>query len=104
MASTDPITLDAYVVDALLPDLIGHDRHPSAFLVYIVLWRHAGGGTRTVAMSLRALAESTGLSKRAVQDAVANLVRRRLVALERDTPTSVPTYEVLRPWAARVRR
>jgi hypothetical protein len=26
------LTLDAYVLDTLLPDLVGHDRQPSAFL------------------------------------------------------------------------
>jgi hypothetical protein len=33
--------LDDYVVDVLMPDLVGHDRHPSAFLVYLFLSRHA---------------------------------------------------------------
>lgn len=104
MPATDPIALDAYVVDVLLPDLLGHDRHPSAFVVYLVLWRHSSGGAREIAMSLRELSESAGLSKRAVQDAIANLVRRRLVALDRESPTSVPSYRVLRPWAGRGRR
>jgi len=99
--ATDSVALDAYVVDTLLPDLIGHDRRPSAFLVYLVLWRHADAGRASVALSLRELAEATGLSKRAVQGAVNVLVRRRLVALERETPSSVPSYAVLRPWAAR---
>jgi DNA-binding MarR family transcriptional regulator len=99
--ATDSIALDAYVVDTLLPDLIGHDRRPSAFLVYLVLWRHADAGRASVALSLRELAEATGLSKRAVQSAVNVLVRRRLVALERETPSSVPSYAVLRPWARR---
>jgi hypothetical protein len=99
--ATDSVALDAYVVDTLLPDLIGHDRRPSAFLVYLVLWRHADAGRTSVALSLRELAEATGLSKRAVQSAVNVLLRRRLVALERETPSSVPSYAVLRPWAAR---
>lgn len=95
----EPATVDAYVIDTLLPDLVGHDRRPSAFLVYLVLWRHTDGGRSPAVLSLRALAEAAGLSKRAVQGAVNALVRRRLVALERDTPTSVPSYVVLRPWA-----
>jgi DNA-binding GntR family transcriptional regulator len=98
---TEPIAVDAYVVDTLLPDLIGHDRRPSAFLVYLVLWRQSDAGRAPAALSLRALAEATGLSKRAVQTAVNALVRRRLVALERESPTAVPRYVVLRPWAAR---
>lgn len=101
MPAPEPVALDPYVVDVLLPDLVGHDRHPSAFLVYLTLWRHTAGGRAPAALSLRALAEATGLSKRAVQDAVDALVRRRLVTLERETPTSVPSYHVLRPWARR---
>jgi DNA-binding MarR family transcriptional regulator len=97
----ESVALDAYVVDTLLPDLVGHDRRPSAFLVYLVLWRHADAGRAPVALSLRELAEATGLSKRAVQSAVNVLVRRRLVALERETASSVPSYAVLRPWARR---
>jgi hypothetical protein len=97
----ESIALDAYVVDTLLPDLVGHDRRPSAFVVYLVLWRHADAGRGRAALSLRELAEATGLSKRAVQSAVDTLVRRRLVALERETPTSIPSYAVLRPWARR---
>ena len=29
------VPLDAYVLDVLMPDLVGHDRRPSAFLVYL---------------------------------------------------------------------
>jgi hypothetical protein len=100
----DPIALDAYVVDVLLPDLVGHDRRPSAFVVYLALWRHTGGGRAPAELTLRELAEATGLSKRAVQDAVDALVRRRLVLVERATPTSPARFMVQRPWAARGRR
>lgn len=92
------LPLDPYVVDVLLPDLVGHDRRPSAFLVYLVLWHRTGGGRRAVPASLRELAEATGLSKRAVQDALAVLERRRLLAIARAGPTSVPHHRVLRPW------
>ena len=93
------ISLDAYVVDTLLPDLVGHDRRPSAFVVYLALWRLTDGGRTPAAVSLRTLAESTGLSKRAVQTALASLVgRRRLVTVERDSATAVPVYAVQRPW------
>ena len=90
--------LDPYVVDVLLPDLVGHDRHPSAFLVYLLLWHRTAGGRREAALSLRELAEATGLSKRAVQGALATLERRRLLAVERAGPTAVPGFRVLRPW------
>ncbi len=95
------VAVDAYVLDTLLPDLVGHDRHPSAFLVYLHLWRHSAGGVDVVTRSLRELAEGTGLSKRAVQDALDQLARRRLVAIERESITAVAAIRVLRPWAAR---
>jgi DNA-binding MarR family transcriptional regulator len=96
------VTLDDYVLETLMPDLVGHDRHPSAFIVYLVLWRLADGTRdRVAAASLRELAESTGLSKRAVQGALSKLVRRKLVAVERASVTAVPAYAVLRPWAQR---
>jgi hypothetical protein len=94
--------LDGYIVRTLMPDLVGHDRQPSAFLVYLFLWeRSAGGRQRHVALSLRVIAEGTGLSKRAVQAALAVLARRRLVSARRGGPTAVPEYTVHRPWAAR---
>lgn len=96
------MTLDDYVLETLMPDLVGHDRHPSAFLVYLALWRRAEGSRdRAAAVSLRELSEATGLSKRAVQGGLAKLVRRKLVAVERASVTAVPVYFVLRPWAQR---
>lgn len=92
--------LDAYVVDALLPDLVAHDRAPSALLVYLVLWRRSrGAGQTTVQVSLIDIATATGLSKRAVQGAVAHLVKRRLLSVQRESVTAVPVYTVRRPWA-----
>ncbi len=94
--------MDAYVLDVLLPDLVGHDRHPSALIVYLVLWRLAAGrGDEPVAVSLRALAERTGLSKSAVQAAVRTLTRRRLIRVRHASRTAVPEYIVLHPWAER---
>ncbi len=40
---TVTIPIDPYVLDTLMRDLIGHDRRPSAYLVYLALIR-AGGG------------------------------------------------------------
>jgi len=99
---TETVRLDAYVLDVLLPDLVGHDRRASAFLVYLVLWRKTKGGRRRSSpVSLRALAEETGLSKRAVQDALARLLARRLIAVTRAAPTAVPRIAVLKPWDRR---
>ena len=96
--------VDAYVLETLMPDLVGHDKHPSAFLVFLFLWhRTADVRGRTAALSHRSIAEGTGLSKRGVQLALRWLVRRRLVAVERDAPTAIPRYTVLRPWDRRSR-
>jgi CRP-like cAMP-binding protein len=82
-----------------MPDLVGHDRQPSAFFVYLYLWRRTHGSNRArVRISLADIAEATGLSKRSVQDALGTLVKRKLVSLVRESITAVPAYTVLRPW------
>jgi DNA-binding transcriptional ArsR family regulator len=94
--------VDTYVLETLMPDLVGHDRSPSAFLVYLhLLHQTAGTRERRVARSLAQVAEDTGLSKSAVQGALRVLKRRRLVRAERASLTAVPVYEVLRPWVRR---
>jgi hypothetical protein len=93
------LSLDAYVIDSLLPDLVGHDRHPSAFLVWLSLWRQSlGSGRPTVQVALNDLAAATGLSKRAVQAAIGRLSKRRLIGIERAGITAVPVYTVRRTW------
>jgi DNA-binding MarR family transcriptional regulator len=95
-----PIKLEPYVVDVLLRDLVGHDRSPAAFLVYLSLYALAyGAGRRSVRISLKQLAERTGLSKSAVQAALRILLRRQLVRAQHASRTAVPEYSVLRPWA-----
>jgi DNA-binding GntR family transcriptional regulator len=93
------LQVDDYIVDALMPDLVGHDRQPSAFIVYLALWRMSHGDARaTTQVALLDIAEATGLSKRAVQDALGWLSKRRLVSITRASITAVPVYTVLRPW------
>jgi hypothetical protein len=93
------ISVDDYVLDALMRDLVGHDRQPSAFIVYLTLWRLThGDGRETTQAALQDIAESTGLSKRSVQDAVAWLSKRKLLSISRASITAVPVYRVLRPW------
>ena len=92
------ITVDLYVIETLMPDLVGHDRHPSAFLVYLFLWAATSAGTQAASISLGRIAEGTGVSKRAVQDAVNRLVQRHLVKVERESTTAVPTYTIRTPW------
>lgn len=95
------LEVDEYVFSTLLRDLVGHDRQPSAFLVYLYLWYLTGSASDTVEISLKELADGTGLSRRAVQDAISRLHRRRLVSIRRDSITAIPEYRVLRPWADR---
>ncbi|HTJ47251.1 MAG TPA: helix-turn-helix domain-containing protein [Kofleriaceae bacterium] len=95
------VSVDGYVVDTLMPDLVGHDRRPSAFLVYLYLWRRTGGAARATAASYRMLAEGTGLSKRAVQAATRTLARRQLVTIVRKTPTATPIFTLRCHWRSR---
>jgi hypothetical protein len=93
------LRIDPYLTDVLMRDLVGHDRAPSAYLVYLWLWRMSRGeGKARVSASLQTIANQTGLSKSSVQAAVRRLVRRQLVRLERAGPTVAPVYEVLEPW------
>ena len=102
MSAIARLSLDPYVIETLMPDLVGHDRQPSAFLVYLFLWMRTNAGrTRSDAIPLRTLAEETGMSKRSVQNALRTLTRRRLITVAHAGPTSAPTFTVHRPWARR---
>ena len=91
--------IDRYVFNTLMRDLVGHDRHPSAMLVYLQLAFLASEEPRgVIAITHQQLAFETGLSKSAVQGAIRRLRRRRLIRSSRASPAAVPRYEVLRPW------
>ena len=91
--------LDPYILDVLMPDLIGHDRRPAAFVVYLYLMSRAQRHRRsTVAASLQTIATETGLSKSAVQQALRHLKRRRLVDQAPDSTSANPVRQVLQPW------
>jgi hypothetical protein len=93
------IALDSYIIDCLLPDLVGHDRRLSSFIVYVSLYRQAALETSwSVRRSHQSIAAATGLSRSAVQSALAHLQKRHLVASSRAHPTAVPLHRVLRPW------
>jgi DNA-binding MarR family transcriptional regulator len=90
---------DDSVFDTLMADLVGHDRAPSALIVYLKLWHACGGPARRgVPMSLLTLAVETGLSKSSVQTAVRRLQRRGLLNVSRASATAVPVYAVLAAW------
>jgi hypothetical protein len=93
------LAIDPHVVDVLLPDLVGHDKRPSSFVLY--LWLYAmtrGSGRKTGFFSYQMLCDRTGLSKRAAQRAVAHLARRQLIKVARKSRTAVPEYAVATPW------
>lgn len=90
--------LDDYVVDTLMPDLVAHDRSPSAFVVYVKLWHAAGGPGRRTQISLSTLAVETGLSKSSVQAALRHLRKRGYLASRMASATAVPVHTVLAPW------
>lgn len=96
MTARAGLPLDRYVVDTLMRDLVGHDRKPSAFLVYLAILAQNEAGNR--ALSYAQLAELTGVSKRAAQDAVAHLARRGLIESMRPGPTETALYRALAPW------
>jgi hypothetical protein len=93
------IRFDFYVLDGLMPDLVGHDKQPSAFIVYLYLWtRLSSSRARRIRASHQTVANDTGLSKSAVQAAMKNLLRRKLIRSELEFRTDTPQYTVLRPW------
>jgi Helix-turn-helix domain len=91
--------LDNYVVDVLMPDLVGHDRRPATFIVYLYFLRHAAKSRRdTLSVSLQTIATKTGLSKSTVQAAIRHLRRRRLLDPVIAATVTDPVRRVLRPW------
>jgi hypothetical protein len=94
------VEVDSYIFETLMRDLNGHDRRPSAFIVYLHLWANTRSkGVKALATSHQQIADAVGLSKRAVQQAIGLLLRRKLLRLTRLNPTAKPIYEVRRPWA-----
>ena len=95
----ETIPVDDYVLDVLMRDIVGHDRQPAAYLVYLYLYGQAARDKwRPVVKSLRDLADATGLSKSAVQTALENLRRRELINTTSHHATAVPRHRVLRHW------
>jgi hypothetical protein len=92
------IKLDDYILDTLLRDLVGHDRKPAAFLVYLWLAGEQARRKSVVAISYQELAENIGLSRSSTQASVRWLLRRKLLAATKANATAVPTYTVQFPW------
>jgi hypothetical protein len=96
--------LDPYITDVLLCDLVGHDRRPVSFLVYLWLAAEQQRRATPVSIGYQDLAESIGISKSSAQAAVAWLAGRKLLAVTKATVTATPAYKVLTPWRNRTAR
>ncbi len=103
------ISLDPYLLDCLLPDLVGHDRRPASFIIYLYLYRQASQNPDwSVRISHQAMAIATGLSRSAVQSALAHLQKRQLIASSRashrraasscSTPLVATQSQKVTPW------
>ena len=95
------ISLDDYLVEVLMRDLVGHDRRPVSFLVYLWLAAEQKKNSAPIQISYQDLAENVGVSKSSAQSAVGWLVRRKLLGVSKQTVTATPRYTVLSPWKDR---
>jgi len=93
------LELDPYIVFTLMRDLVGHDKRPSAFLVFIYLWSLARGSPQTrVSVSYQDLADAIGISKSAAQSAIYHLTERRFIKVSLKHGTAIPEYTVNPSW------
>ena len=97
-------TLDDYITDVLMRDLVGHDRKPAAFLVYVWLAAEQARRKGDVQISYEDMAESIGISRSSAQAAVRWLLKRKLLAVKKRTVTATPSYTVRSPWRDRASR
>ena len=98
------IKLDDYVLDSLMRDLVGHDRRPVCFLVYLWLAAEQQRQKKAVRISYSDLAESIGVSRSSAQAAVGWLLRRKLISVTKASVTATPSYVVQTPWKTDHRR
>jgi hypothetical protein len=95
------LNVDEYVIDVLMRDLVGHDRRPASFLVYLWLAAEQQCQGKSVAISYQQLAESIGISKSSAQAAAGWLAKRKLLAVSKTSSTATPIYTVKRPWSSK---
>ena len=91
-------SIDSYVTDVLMRDLVGHDKRPVSFLLYLWLAAEQERLGGAVQISYQMLAESIGVSKSSAQSAVSWLVGRKLLKVSKATVTATPVYVVQKPW------
>jgi len=92
------LPLDEYIFDVLMRDLVGHDRKPVSFFVYLWLAAEQTRRKGAVQASYQELAESVGVSKSSAQVAVNWLIRRKLLVASKENATAIPRYTVMSPW------
>ena len=95
---------DDYVTDTLMRDLVGHDRKPACFLVYLWLSAEQERRKAAVQVSYDELAESIGISKSSAQAAIRWLRARKLLVTAKASVTAIQSYSVCRPWRDAARR
>ena len=96
--------LDDYITDVLMRDLVGHDRKPASFLVYLWLTAEQARRHGEVRVGYEEMAESIGISKSSAQAAVRWLLKRKLLTVKKQTVTATPCYTVRSPWRDAARR
>ena len=96
--------LDDYVVDTLMRDLVGHDRKPVSFLVYLWLASEQAKTASELRVSYQQVADSVGISKSSAQASIRWLLRRKLLTVKKETVTATPVYAVRSPWRDAARR
>jgi hypothetical protein len=98
------VKLDEYVTDTLMRDLVGHDRRPVSFLVYLWLIAEQQRRGKAVAISYSELAESMGVSKSSAQASIGWLIQRKLLGVTKTSVTATPSYTVQTPWKVDYRK
>jgi hypothetical protein len=98
------VRLDDYVLDTLMRDLVGHDRRPASFLVYVWLVGEEQRRKGAVSISYSELAENIGVAKSSAQAAIGWLLRRKLISAHRENVTATPAYTTQTPWKIDYRR
>jgi hypothetical protein len=96
--------LDDYIIETLMRDLVGHDRRPVSFLVYLWLAAESAKTHADVPASYQQVAESIGISKSSAQAAIGWLLKRKLISVAREHVTATPVYTVRTPWREAARR
>ena len=95
---------DDYVIDVLMRDLVGHDRKPVSYLVYLWLLAEQGRARTKIRVSYQDIAECVGISKSSAQSAVRWLIKRKLLTVAKESATATPAYSVCLPWHDAARR